>query len=135
MQSLIEIDTNGRGFHEITAQVRRIISHSGCNQGLCHLFILHTSASLILCENADPDVLVDLERWMGELVQDGDRRFIHRAEGPDDMAAHVRSVLTGSSLSVPVVDGALELGTWQGIFVWEHRHRGHRRRVRLTLSG
>ena len=134
MQSLIEIDTRGRGFHEITSTVRQAVRDSGTGSGLCHLFLLHTSASLILCENADPDVLVDLERWMADLVRDGDPRFIHRAEGPDDMAAHVRSVLTASSLSLPVVDGDLELGTWQGVFLWEHRHRGHRRRLRLTLG-
>ncbi len=133
MQTLIEIETQGRGFHQITAQLSRIVRNGDVAQGVCHVFLPHTSASLILCENADPDVLVDMERWMSELVQDGHRRFTHRAEGPDDMAAHVRSVLTGSALSLPIVAGELELGTWQGAYLWEHRHHSHRRRLRITL--
>jgi secondary thiamine-phosphate synthase enzyme len=102
--------------------------------GLAHLFIQHTSASLFVCENADPAVREDLEAFMARAVPDGDPLYRHTAEGPDDMPAHVRSVLTDCSLSVPVVSGKLALGTWQGIFVWEHRHSPHRRRIVLTVQ-
>ena len=103
--------------------------------GLCHLFIRHTSASLILCENADPDVRRDLDTYMEKLVRDGDPMFRHRSEGPDDMSAHIRSVLTASSLTLPVRDGRCDLGTWQGVFLWEHRTHAHRREVVVTVQG
>ncbi|MGR8920773.1 MAG: secondary thiamine-phosphate synthase enzyme YjbQ [Gammaproteobacteria bacterium] len=129
------IETRGRGFVEITATVRRVAAASGVANGLCSVFVHHTSASLTIAENADPEVLADLERFMSRLVVDGDPLFRHDAEGPDDMPAHVRSVLTQTDLSVPLVDGQLALGTWQGIFLWEHRARPHRRRLSVTVLG
>lgn len=129
----IQVETAGRGFTEITDQVAEQVRSSGIGTGLCHLFIQHTSASLAITENADPDVLGDLETFMSELAPDGDPRYAHTAEGPDDMPAHVRNLLTQTSLTVPVEGGRLALGTWQGIFLWEHRHRPHRRKVVVTV--
>lgn len=136
-QSLTEIvvATRGRGFHEVTAQVARSVSDSGVTTGLCTLFLRHTSASLLIQENADPDVRTDLEDFFARLVPDGDPRFIHTAEGDDDMAAHVRTALTSVNLSIPIGAGALALGTWQGIYVWEHRIRPHRRRIAVHIAG
>ncbi len=131
----IKVRTKGRGTYEITGEVRRVVEESGVTSGLCHLFIHHTSASLMLCENADPSVLNDLETFMSTLVPDGDAMFRHSAEGPDDMPAHVRSVLTQTGLDLPVDRGRLDLGTWQGVFVWEHRHAPHQRRLTLTVHG
>ena len=130
----LEIQTPGRGFSEITDAINRVVRKSGADDGLCHLFILHTSASMIVTENADPDVLRDLDTFMGGLVRDGDARFAHTAEGIDDMSAHVRSILTGTSLTIPVTRGELLLGTWQGVFIWEHRTRPHARRVVVTVA-
>jgi secondary thiamine-phosphate synthase enzyme len=135
MQTTLTIETPGRKLVDVTAEVARLVEQSGLNTGLCHVFIQHTSASLMINENADPDVLVDLETFFSELVPDGDPRYIHTAEGPDDMSAHVRGALTQTSLSIPIVNGRLGLGTWQGIFLWEHRHRPHRRRLVVTLLG
>lgn len=131
----IGFDTTGRGFRDITADVQAAVRDSGIAGGLCQLFIRHTSASLLITENADPDVCHDLERFMARLVPDGDPAWIHSMEGPDDMPAHIRSVLTCSELGVPVRAGRLALGTWQGIFLWEHRTRPHRRRVDVTVIG
>lgn len=127
--------TRGRGFHELTAQVAQLVRGSGLRLGLCHLFLRHTSASLCITENADPEVLRDHERFAQRLAPDGDRLFRHDDEGPDDMPAHVRNLFAGCELSVPIRDGALALGTWQGIYLWEHRSAGHRREVVVTLSG
>ena len=135
VQQEIDVATTGRQTIEITRELRRCVDEAAITTGLCHVFIRHTSASLIVCENADPDVRVDLETFLSELVPDGDPRFVHRAEGPDDMPAHVRSVLTQSALTLPVSHGALALGTWQGIYVWEHRAHAHRRSVVVTVSG
>lgn len=132
-QQEIRIQTPGRALLEITRPCRTWVHEQGAREALLHVFCRHTSASLILCENADPDVLVDMERYLSDLVPDGDARFVHTAEGPDDMAAHIRSVLTASCLSIPVVGGDLALGTWQGLYLWEHRHRAHERRVLLSL--
>lgn len=132
-QQELRIPTPGRALLEITDPCRSWVHEQGHAQAMLNVFCRHTSASLILCENADPDVLVDMERYLGDLVRDGDPRFIHTAEGPDDMAAHVRSVLTASSLSIPVVGGELALGTWQGLYLWEHRHRPHTRHLLLSL--
>jgi secondary thiamine-phosphate synthase enzyme len=134
-QGQVEIETRGRGTYDVTAQIARIVTDAGIRTGLCHVFIAHTSASLMLCENADPDVRRDLETFMSDLAPDGDPRFVHTAEGPDDMSAHVRSVLTQSDLTIPIADGRLALGTWQGIYLWEHRTHGHRRRVMVTVQG
>ena len=131
----IVVETNGRGAVEITREVERAVADSGFDCGLCNVFIHHTSASLTVCENADPDVITDLESFLARLIPDGDPLFIHTAEGPDDMPAHVRSVLTQTSLSIPVAAGRCDLGTWQGVFLLEHRHRAHRRRVTITVVG
>ncbi|MBR9814685.1 YjbQ family protein [bacterium] len=131
----VEIRTCGRGLHEVTDQIVEAVKGSGITDGLCTAWIRHTSASLIVCENADPDVLVDLETFLADLVPDGDPRFVHRAEGPDDMPAHVRSVLTATSLAIPIADKRLVLGTWQGVFVYEHRHKPHQRKISLSLIG
>ncbi|MCC5865822.1 MAG: YjbQ family protein [Wenzhouxiangella sp.] len=132
-QTEIIVETPGRRLVDITRQIAGVIAESGMDQGLCHVFLLHTSASLLISENADPDVLTDLETFFSDLVPDGDRRYRHSAEGPDDMPAHVRSALTQSSLGIPVRNGRLALGTWQALYLWEHRHRAHRRRLVVTL--
>jgi secondary thiamine-phosphate synthase enzyme len=131
----LEFDTPGRAILDVTAEVQRQVASSGLTSGVAHLFVHHTSASLIVSENADPDVLRDLEAYLSRLVPDGDPLYVHTAEGPDDMAAHVRSALTLTSLSIPIADGRLDLGTWQAIYLWEHRHRPHRRRLSVTLQG
>ena len=132
---MLAVDTRGRGLHEITRQIADWAGRSGLRHGLLTVFIRHTSASLLIQENADPSVQRDLERFFARLVPDGDRLFEHDAEGPDDMPAHVRSALTATQLSVPLLDGALALGTWQGIYLYEHRRRDHRRQVVLHLIG
>ncbi|TDJ28381.1 MAG: YjbQ family protein [Gammaproteobacteria bacterium] len=134
-QEELVIETRGRGSVEITAQVAAAVDASDIDDGLCHLFIRHTSASLMVNENADPAVLTDLETFMSDLVPDGDPRFRHTAEGPDDMPAHIRSILTQTDLSIPVRSGRLALGTWQGIYLWEHRSAPHRRSVLVSVQG
>ena len=134
VQTEIDIQTQGRGSYEITERVAAAVAAAKVATGLCHVFTTHTSASLMICENADPDVRRDLETFMRDLVPDGDPRFVHTAEGPDDMSAHVRSVLTQSNLTIPIVKGRLALGTWQGVYLWEHRTAGHRRRVIVTVQ-
>jgi secondary thiamine-phosphate synthase enzyme len=135
VQKTLLIETPGRGTLEISGQVQNIVSDSGVSDGLCQVFVHHTSASLILCENADPDVRHDLETFMTRIAPDGDPDLTHTAEGPDDMPAHLRSVITLSNVSVPVVAGRCDLGTWQGIYLWEHRHAGHRRRLTISVLG
>jgi secondary thiamine-phosphate synthase enzyme len=134
-QHELEISTKGRGTYDLSRDVQNVVRESGVNSGLCHIFIRHTSASLILCENADPSVMKDLETFMSRQVPDGDPMFTHTAEGPDDMPAHVRSILTQSDLNLPVRNGRCALGTWQGIYLWEHRYRAHTRRVIVTVQG
>ena len=129
----ITISTPGRGIFDITKQVNQAISSVGVENGLCNLFVQHTSASLIVSENADPDVLQDLEAYMCQLVKDGDAIFSHTTEGPDDMSAHVRSVLTATELSIPVAGGELKLGQWQAVYLWEHRYSPKQRRVTVTV--
>ena len=131
----LEIHTPGRGLTELTAQVQRVVERSGFASGLCVVHCAHTSASLLIQENADPTVQADLERFLARLVPDGDALFEHRSEGADDMPAHVRSALTATQLSIPVADGRPMLGTWQGIYLYEHRRRGHLREVVLHLLG
>jgi secondary thiamine-phosphate synthase enzyme len=131
----IEIATPGRGFQEISAELQQAVRQSGVAAGLCHVFLRHTSASLLITENADPDVRRDLERFMSRLAPDGDPANVHAAEGPDDMPAHIRAVLTCTELTIPVRDGRLALGTWQGAYLWEHRRRPHRRRLDITIIG
>ncbi|MBN1652983.1 MAG: YjbQ family protein [Deltaproteobacteria bacterium] len=132
---LIKINTSGRGTLEITDRIQSVVSESGVVDGLCTVFIQHTSASLIICENADPSVRRDLETYISRLVADGDRAYTHASEGADDMASHIRSVLTQTSIGVPVGKGRLVLGTWQGIYLWEHRYHAHARRVSVTIIG
>ena len=134
-QSEIHIRTRGRGTYDFTGDVQAAVRDSGIQTGLCHLFIRHTSASMILCENADPGVRRDLETYMARQIPDGDPMFTHTAEGPDDMPAHVRSILTQSDLNIPVRDGRCALGTWQGVYLWEHRTAPHGRRVIVTVQG
>ncbi len=131
----LTIATRGRGTVEITDEVRRVVRASGIGRGLCTVFAHHTSASLIICENADAGVPRDLERFFARLVPDGDPVFRHTAEGPDDMPAHVRSILTQTSITLPVAGADCDLGTWQGVFLWEHRTAPHRRRITVSVVG
>jgi secondary thiamine-phosphate synthase enzyme len=133
-QKTLEIRTPGRGFVDLSSQVERVVSESGVRTGLCVVFVQHTSASLVIQENADPAVLRDLGRWLSEIAPES-RRWEHDDEGPDDMPAHARSALTRTSEAVPISDGRLALGTWQAIYLWEHRARPHSRRVVVHVSG
>jgi secondary thiamine-phosphate synthase enzyme len=133
--STLTVQSPGRGLVEITAEVRATLALSGIRDGLLTLFLRHTSASLVIQENADPDVRADLDRFFARLVRDGDALFQHRTEGPDDMPAHVRSALTATQLAIPIVDGRLALGTWQGIYLWEHRLHGHVRELAVHVIG
>jgi secondary thiamine-phosphate synthase enzyme len=134
-QTELELKTRGRGTYDLTSRVQSAVEASGVEIGMCHVFIRHTSASLMLCENADPAVMRDLETFMLRLAPDGDPMFSHTAEGPDDMPAHVRSILTQSDLNIPVRGGRCDLGTWQGIYLWEHRFAAHRRLLTVTVQG
>ena len=134
-QNTFIVRTTGRGTTDITGRLEQIVRQSGIATGLCHAFIQHTSASLVLCENADPAVRGDLETFLGRLVQDGDPIFRHDTEGRDDMPAHIRTVLTDTSLNLPVSSGNLALGTWQGVYLYEHRTAEHDRTVLVTVFG
>mgnify|MGYP001615850529 CR=1 FL=1 len=134
-QQEISLHTQGRSSHEITNSIQNLVSNSQLSNGLCNLFIQHTSASLIISENADPDVHRDLELILARLAPDNDPQYAHTIEGPDDMAAHIRSVLTQTSLSIPIANNSLCMGTWQGIYLWEHRYQPHHRRIMVTLVG
>ena len=134
-QQTLEFRTRGRGTTDITAEVARVVAASGVGKGLCNVFLQHTSASLILCENADPDVRRDLETILSRLAPDGDPAYVHDTEGSDDMAAHARSVLTSNSFTIPVSAGKLMLGTWQGLYLYEHRDAGHARSVVVMVMG
>lgn len=134
-QQTISVQTQGRATIDITREVEQVVHGADISQGLCHVFVHHTSASLIITENADADVRRDLESYIARLVVDGDPNYRHDQEGPDDMAAHIRSVLTQSEITLPVRVGRLALGTWQGLFLWEHRYSPHRRNITVTVSG
>ena len=134
-QHTIVISTQGRGLYPLTDRISATLSASSLHAGLVNVFIQHTSASLTIQENADPDVLRDLDAFIGRLVPDGDPLYAHTAEGPDDMPAHVRAALTATSLTIPVTAGRLALGRWQGVYLWEHRIRPHQRRVVITAQG
>ncbi len=134
-QHELQVDTSGRGTYDLSHDVQAAVEQSGISSGMCHVFVRHTSASLMLCENADPAVMRDLETFMSRQVPDGDPMFTHTDEGPDDMPAHVRSILTQSDLNIPVREGRCALGTWQGIYLWEHRHHAHRRTIIVTVQG
>ena len=128
------IHTSGQGLHEITREVQSIVKEAKLPEGLCTIFVRHTSASLVIQENADPSAKRDLERWIARLVPEGDPFYTHDTEGPDDMPAHVKSALTATSLSIPIVERSLALGTWQGIYLWEHRRRGGPRELVLHIG-
>ena len=134
-QDKITLRSNGRGIYEITPQIEKMICDSQVQQGLCHLFIRHTSASLIISENADPAVHKDLEMFMAKLSPDGDPMFTHCSEGDDDMPAHIRSILTQTEINVPITSGSSGLGIWQGIYLWEHRTSPHQRQIIVTIHG
>ncbi len=131
----IVVHTSGKGLREITREVQEVVTESGVTDGLCTVFVRHTSASLTIQENADPSARRDLEVWLERLVPEGDRIFTHTAEGPDDMPSHIKAALTSTTLGIPVADGRLVLGTWQGIYLWEHRRAPHRRRIAVHLGG
>ena len=134
-QDSITVRSRGRGSYDITDELHRCVAAADCRIGLVNVFIHHTSASLIICENADPTVRHDLETFIGGLVTDGDRRFEHDTEGPDDMAAHIRSILTATTLTVPISNSRCALGTWQGVYLWEHRYNSHQRQITITVQG
>lgn len=127
------IETSGRTFTDLTAQISEIVTHVQVKMGFCNIFLQHTSASLLLCENYDPAVQRDLEAFMQRLIPDGDKLFEHTTEGPDDMPAHIRTVLTQSSLTIPIVKNQLALGRWQGIYLWEHRFKSYKRTAIVTI--
>jgi secondary thiamine-phosphate synthase enzyme len=135
VQETFEVTTRGRGFESLTARVEDALARSRVQLGLCNVFTQHTSASLLITENADSAVRRDLERFMQRVAPDGSADYEHDTEGPDDMPAHIRSILTNATLTVPIASGQLQLGTWQGIYLWEHRHAGHRRQVIVTITG
>ena len=134
-QQVLQIKTTGKGLREITQEIRDVVFDSNINSGICNLFVRHTSASLIIQENADPDVQRDLEYFLGKLVPQNDLSYTHTVEGPDDMPSHIRSMLTNTSEQIPLNGGEMLLGTWQGIFLWEHRTQGHSRNVVVNISG
>jgi secondary thiamine-phosphate synthase enzyme len=134
VRSSFDVATRGRGTYDVTAQVARVVAALALERdGLAHVWCHHTSASLVVCENADPSVRRDLDAFFARLVPDGDRLFTHDAEGDDDMPAHVRTILSQTALTIPVARGALDLGTWQGLYLWEHRTSPHRRRLTVTV--
>jgi secondary thiamine-phosphate synthase enzyme len=130
----LSVDTPGQGLHDITSEVTSLVRNAGIDEGLCTLFLRHTSASLVIQENADPTAKSDLERWLKRLVPEGDPFYEHDAEGPDDMPSHIKAALTATSLSIPILDQKLALGTWQGIYLWEHRRRGSRRELVVHIG-
>ena len=134
MATRLKIAVNGQGLHDITARVCDQLRKTGMDEGVCHLFIRHTSASLLIQENYDPTARHDLENWINRLVPENDAIYTHTQEGPDDMPAHIKAALTATSLTVPVIDGDLAHGTWQGIFLWEHRHYRGDRELILHVS-
>ena len=130
----LTISTPGQGLHEFTREAETLVHDSGVREGLCTFFIQHTSASLLIQENADSSAKRDLERWLNRFVVENDSLYTHRNEGSDDMPAHIKSALTSTSVSIPVSEGRLALGTWQGVFLWEHRHRGGARKIIVHIA-
>ena len=135
MSKGFDLVTQGQGLYECTDQVESIVYQSDVRHGLCCVFVKHTSASVIVQENADPSAKRDLERWLNRLVKERDPDFTHTLEGDDDMPAHIKAALTATSITIPVVDGRLTLGTWQGIYLWEHRKASHRRSLIVQIVG
>ena len=134
-QQTLDFRTKGRGTLDVTSNVQKAVASTGVRTGICTVFLQHTSASLVLCENADPDVRRDLETILSRLAPDGDPAYRHDTEGADDMAAHVRSILTSNSFTIPVAEGQLALGTWQGLYLYEHRYAAHSRSIVVTVIG
>ena len=134
-QQKLRFSTKGRGTYNISDQIQECVDKSEVKAGICTLFIQHTSASIVMCENADKTVREDMDTYMAKLVKDGDSMFKHKDEGPDDMAAHMRTILTQGSLSIPIYKGKCDLGTWQGIYLWEHRTNCHKRNISVTIMG
>ena len=131
---IIQVTTQGQGLYEITEEINAIIHGNNPSDGLCTVFVQHTSASLVIQENADPSAKRDLENWLNRLVKERDELYTHTTEGPDDMPAHIKSILTATSLSIPVINGTLSLGTWQGIYLWEHRKASHIRKLIINIT-
>lgn len=134
-QAFIMVESKGRGLIDITPELKALVAEQSMAMGLCHCFLQHTSASLLINENYDPSVQRDLGVFLDELVPDGDSRYQHTLEGPDDMAAHVKTALTQTELSIPITNSQLQLGTWQGVYIWEHRLKPHTRKVMVTMCG
>ena len=134
MVKQFQVDTGAQGLHDVTSRIAALVDASGIEEGLCTVFVRHTSASLVIQENADPTAKSDLERWLKRLVPEGDPFYEHDAEGPDDMPAHIKAALTATSVSIPVLKKKLALGTWQGIYLWEHRRRGSRRELVVHIG-
>jgi len=134
MISQLSISAPHQGLHEITPDVAATVSESGLREGLCTVFIKHTSASLIIQENADPSAARDLEQWLNRLVAENDQLYTHTSEGPDDMPSHIKSTLTATSVAIPIINGQLALGTWQGVFLWEHRRANMQRTVIVHIG-
>ncbi len=134
MVRTLTVETGGKGLYEFTSEVQQLVAGARRDEGLCTLMVRHTSASLTIQENADPSARHDLEAWLERLVPENDPKFTHTAEGPDDMPAHIKAALTSTTLSIPIENGRLTLGTWQGIYLWEHRRRPHRRRVAVHVG-
>lgn len=134
MITTIQVKVRGQGLHDVTAAIESVVHGSGLEEGLCTLYIQHTSASLLIQENYDPSARHDLENWLNRLVPEGDALYTHTLEGPDDMPAHIKAALTAVNLSIPVMDGKLALGSWQGIFLWEHRRASHQRQIMIHLN-
>lgn len=134
MATRLQVDISGQGLHDITPSIRDFVEQSGAPEGVCHLFIQHTSASLLIQENYDPSAKRDLEAWLNKLVPENDPLYTHTLEGSDDMPAHIKAALTATSLSIPIMEGKLVLGTWQGIFLWEHRRHRSQRSVVVHIS-
>jgi secondary thiamine-phosphate synthase enzyme len=131
---MLTVETDGQGLHEITDAVVSAVHAAKLEEGLCTVFVQHTSASIIIQENADPSARRDLEQWLNRLVKEHDPHFTHTAEGPDDMPSHIKAALTATSVAIPIMDGTLALGTWQGIYLWEHRKRPHTRHVVVHVA-
>lgn len=130
----LTVTTAGQGLHEFTDRIEALVQAAGVKEGLCTLYVQHTSASLLIQENADPSVKRDLEQWLNRFVQENDPLYTHQNEGPDDMPGHIKSALTATCLSIPVIGGRLALGTWQGVYLWEHRYRGSARRIVVHIG-
>ena len=135
MVKTLTIQTRGQGLHEFTREVSAIVEQAAIDQGLCTVFVQHTSASLVIQENADPSARHDLEQWLARLVPEDDPHYTHTEEGPDDMPSHIKAALTATSLGIPVDGGKLALGRWQGIYLWEHRRRPHERKIVVHVAG